>query len=146
MRIILLFAICSLSFTSVAQGQALNFGTVYTSEKMSGGDWSDLKKTNHRMTFRQATPQVYTIEMQLGGNETYGISLAYETQTSEDRAYHYVQEGPLPLYWPSTTGATTVFGVLTHKPLPEIYADGELPFDIELEYNDGSRLRFYFSQ
>jgi len=144
MRKLYMFIIVVLPLMGFNQDKSIPFGTVYVSELQSDDSWSDLKKTSYSLSLKRVPMDgsySYMAVMDVG-NEEYSMSLSYQTQTGDDKAFHEVGSGA---HWPSKSGATRILGVLAHKNIEEIYADGNKPFDLEIKYLDGSAVKYYFS-
>ncbi len=146
-----------LSFTFLTilstEAQTKKYGTIYSSEK-TGDSWGGTKKTNLVATLERNEKGEGPVSITLltGNSENYKYNLTadFEAMTGEGKAFHRVLVGAA-MYadpnWTSHTGSSEVNWVYLNKSIREILAEKEvLPFDIEIQFADGSAVKYLISK
>jgi len=133
---LLLVAMCQTGFS-----QTKTYGQVYYSVK-NGNDWGGLIKTSFGVSLTNPEEGLYQISMSGTSNI---ITVKYEAMNSEGRAFHTISK----LYnisWKGPAGQTEINWVFLNKDIAEIFTNGVKPWDLELQFSDGSAVKYYMSQ
>jgi len=138
------------AFSTVAQEK--RYKTVYKSEK-TGDSWGGTKKTTFSASIERNEKGEGPVSISiLSGNSTtvkYNLTCDFEAMTGEGKAFHRVIDGPVygAPNWTSHTGSTDVNWVYLNKSIREILAEPEyLPFDVEVQFGDGSAVKYLISK
>ena len=133
MKKFILTAVVSLFlFASIqVNAQLKEFGNVYYSVK-NGDTWSGLTKLN--ATVKLEKPDK---------GEISPILITFEAKTADGKAFHkIVYNDPI---WTGPSGSTKINWVFLNNSIHEIHASVPKPFDIELQFADGSAIKYYIS-
>jgi hypothetical protein len=137
-----------LSATQV-NAQLKEFGNVYYSVK-TGDTWGGLIKMNAKVKLEKPDKgEISPITLTLIENQTYKyVNCQFEAKTADGKSFHKLMPvGPgMPgSDWKSPSGATKITWVYLNKSIHEIHASAPKPFDIELQFEDGSAIKYYIS-
>ncbi len=146
LRIILLAGL--LTTVSLAYAQDKNYSNVYIEKKVDG-TWSGTTKTTFTATLGKhdkgdRTP-IY-LSLKKANADVYYFYAEYEAQTPEKKAFHkfFGGVGSKP-FWESPTGSTDIDWVYFNKDVYDIWAGDPKPFHVEIEFADGSAVKYYIS-
>lgn len=142
MRITYLFTfLLVLSVAHTSLGQAKTYGQVYYSVK-NGNDWGGLIKTAYAVSLTNSEEGLYQLTMS-GTDNT--MTIKFEAMNSEGRAFHAVSKLH-KISWKGPAGQTEINWVFLNKNVAEIFTNGMKPWDLELQFADGTAVKYYMSQ
>lgn len=83
-----------------------------------------------------------------GKSISYVLACIYEAKTGDGRSFHKLLSGgvawPNPK-WVSPTGNTEITWIYFNKNASEIFSNDPKPFDVELQFADGSAVKYFIS-
>jgi hypothetical protein len=152
MKKIILTAIVAFSLCAAitANAQLKEFGNVYYSVK-NGDAWSGLIKMKATVKLEKPdkgdiSPILLTL---IENNQKYStLTCQFEAKTADGKAFHKIIGGGIAYgdpVWTSPTGSTKITWVYLNKSIHEIHAGAPKPFDLELQFEDGSAVKYFIS-
>jgi len=137
----------SLALLSFKSQDGLTFKNVYHETK-TDGSWSGTKKTRFTANVSELSkggPYSLTMKDQ-SGSVSYRVVVNYQTESSDGRAFHQVVGGVWgESNWTSPSGDTSINWVFMNKDISKVLEDDPKPFDIEIQFGDGSAVKYYIS-
>lgn len=143
---LLLITLC----VSDLSAQAKEYGNVYYSIK-NGDTWSGLTKMNAKAFLEKSGKGFdYPVTVRLidKGTNYYYVNCKFEAKTADGKSFHKLEsQGPGmgSSEWMSPSGSTEINWVYLNKSIHEIYDSEIKPFDLELHFEDGSAVKYFFS-
>jgi hypothetical protein len=136
-------------FINNALAQEKSYSTVYQETK-TDDSWSGTKKTSYSARLSkpdkgETSPLMLVVDRP--NEESFFIIVKYETDTSDGKAFHKVMSGPAwgQPKWTSPSGNTDINWVYFNKNAYDIWAGESKPFDVQIEFADGSAVKYYIS-
>ena len=147
LRTLLIFSFLFIfSFAGMAQDR--DYGTVYYSVK-NGDTWGGLiKMPSARASLSVPHKGKETILSFSDGDNDYIFGCYFEAKTADGRAFHKVIEGGIAFpvaKWVSPSGNQEISWVYFNKDVYEIVSGDPKPFDVEIQFGDGSAIKYFIS-
>ena len=137
-------------FVLAGFGQDKSYGNVYYSVK-NGDTWGGLTK----MASAKATLEKYdkgeapiVLTLNDGKGNNYFFASSFEAKTADGKAFHKVIGGGIAYpdpKWTAPSGNTEISWVYFNKNIYEIFMGDPKPFDVELQFADGSAIKYFIS-
>ena len=147
-----LFLSCSflllIVLTSIGQYRK-EYGNVYYSVK-DGDSWGGLIKMPNTKAVLDCPEKGEETVLSLsdGKSVSYAFACIFEAKTGDGKYFHKLLSGgmmwPNP-EWTSPTGNTEITWVYFNKNAYEIFNGDPKPFDVELQFADGSAVKYFIS-